>query len=270
LLHGDKLQQLTRDHSWVADMVEKGQITPEEARVHPNRSVITRALGSDPNMQPDLYEITASGGDRLLLCSDGLYSMIPDTEIERTLREVREPQNCANALVKAALDAGGTDNVTVIVVAIAGDAPRRERRERFRGRTWMALVLIAVAFVLAAGAVGFYSWVHNSAYLAERDGKVVIYQGIPEDFPGIETHWLYRITDVEVSSLQPSAQAHLREGIRKDNLESAEQLVEEYQRQAHDSPSSVVEGAPDGTGAPGATSSTSVSTSSSQVPSESK
>ena len=78
LLHGGTLQQITRDHSLMADFIEAGQITPEEARVHPQRSVITRALGSDPRTQPDLFEINVNTGDRLLICSDGLTSMLAD------------------------------------------------------------------------------------------------------------------------------------------------------------------------------------------------
>ena len=81
LLHQGKLQQLTRDHSLMADMIEAGQLTPEEARTHPNRSVITRALGSDPHTQPDLYEINVETGDRLLICSDGLSGMVCDNDI---------------------------------------------------------------------------------------------------------------------------------------------------------------------------------------------
>ena len=81
LLHQGELQQLTRDHSLMMDLIEAGQITPEEARVHPNRSVITRAIGSDPHMKPDIYELNISAGDRLLLCSDGLSTMLEDDEI---------------------------------------------------------------------------------------------------------------------------------------------------------------------------------------------
>ncbi len=85
LLHQGKLQQLTRDHSLMADMIEAGQLTPEEARTHPNRSVITRALGSDAHLRPDIYEINVETGDRLLVCSDGLSGMVCDDEIEHTL-----------------------------------------------------------------------------------------------------------------------------------------------------------------------------------------
>ena len=85
LLHKGQMQQLTRDHSLVADLIEAGQITEAEARVHPQRSVITRALGSDPRTQPDLFEITVEAGDRLLLCSDGLSTMLEDDQIAKIL-----------------------------------------------------------------------------------------------------------------------------------------------------------------------------------------
>ena len=122
LLHQGKLQQLTRDHSLMADMIEAGQLTPEEARTHPQRSVITRALGSDAHLHPDIYEINVETGDRLLICSDGLSGMIFDDQIENTLRRVQDPQRCASQLVNEAIAAGGHDNVTVIVADVTGYA----------------------------------------------------------------------------------------------------------------------------------------------------
>ena len=110
LLHQGKLQQLTRDHSLMADMIEAGQLTPEEARTHPQRSVITRALGSDAHLHPDIYEINVETGDRLLICSDGLSGMIFDDQIENTLRRVQDPQRCASQLVNEAIAAGGAAN----------------------------------------------------------------------------------------------------------------------------------------------------------------
>ena len=234
LLHAGKLQQLTRDHSWVADMVEQGRLTPEEARVHPNRSVITRALGSDPNMQPDLYDITASEGDRLLLCSDGLTGMVDDGSIQALLARIRDPQRCAAALVNEAIANGGADNITVIVVDIAGTNKKAERRERRRSRAWMVVLLLALVGVIAGGLFAGYSWIQNSAYLAEQDGKVVIYRGIPDDFPGIETHWVVRVTDVDVNSLQPSAQSNIKQGMPVESVERAEHLVDEYSKQAQE------------------------------------
>ena len=232
LLHTGKLQQLTRDHSWVADMVEQGKLTPDEARTHPNRSVITRALGSDPMMQPDLYEITASEGDRLLLCSDGLTGMVDDGSIQAMLARIRDPQRCAAALVNEAIANGGADNITVIVVDITGTNAKAERRERRRGRAWIILMLVALIALIGGGIFGAYNWMQSSAYLAEENGKVVIYRGIPDSFPGIETHWLVEETDLKVKDLQPGMQTRINEKYPVESVEEAERLVEQYKLQA--------------------------------------
>lgn len=126
LLHDGKLQRITRDHSLVADLIEQGRLTEAEARFHPQRSVITRALGSDPNMQPDLYTLHVEEGDRLLLCSDGLCSMIADDDIEELLLDNPVPAQACDALVEEAILAGGLDNVTVIVIDPLGDPPSDE------------------------------------------------------------------------------------------------------------------------------------------------
>lgn len=126
LLHDGKLQRITRDHSLVADLIEQGRLTEAEARFHPQRSVITRALGSDPNMQPDLYTLHVEEGDRLVLCSDGLCSMIADDEIEALLLDNPAPAQACDALVEEAIIAGGLDNVTVIVIDPLGDPPSDE------------------------------------------------------------------------------------------------------------------------------------------------
>ena len=126
LLHDGKLQRITRDHSLVADLIEQGRLTEAEARFHPQRSVITRALGSDPNMQPDLYTLHVEEGDRLVLCSDGLCSMIADDEIEAILLDNPAPAQACDALVEEAIIAGGLDNVTVIVIDPLGDPPSDE------------------------------------------------------------------------------------------------------------------------------------------------
>ena len=116
LLHNNTLQRITRDHSLVAEYVMQGRITEEEARYHPQRSVITRALGSDPNMRADTYSMNICQGDKLMLCSDGLYSMVEDNLIEQIMQSAPSAQECCDALIEAALAAGGLDNVTVIVV----------------------------------------------------------------------------------------------------------------------------------------------------------
>jgi protein phosphatase len=119
-LSGDRLEQVTVDHSEVQEMVLAGVITREQARTHPRRNVVTRALGSDAGLHPDHWLLPAVGGDRYLICSDGLFSELPD-EVILPLLAVGSPQQVAETLVAAANDAGGRDNVTVIVVDIVSD-----------------------------------------------------------------------------------------------------------------------------------------------------
>ena len=232
LLHHGKLQQLTRDHSLVADMGEAGRLTEEEARVHPNRSIITRAIGSDPNMQPDLYEITASPGDRLLLCSDGLYSMVENSRIQSQLARIRDPQRCASALVNDAISAGGLDNVTVVVVDIVGDAVATRKRIARRSRLWWTFIILLLTAVIAGGCAGAYYYFSNSAYIGEQNGKVAVYTGTPGAIFGIETSQLSYVTDVSLSDLQPGVQEHIKQNIQVDNLNEAANLVSEYESEA--------------------------------------
>ena len=230
LLHQGKLQQLTRDHSLVADLIEAGQITEAEARVHPQRSVITRALGSDPRTQPDLFEINVEAGDRLLLCSDGLSTMLEDREIEKILVSATDPQRCAAQLVNEANGRGGYDNVTVIVVDVTGLAEQRRRKMTRRARATAIMLSLLLVGVLGACAYGFNYLATNAAYLVEQDGKVVIYQGVPGELFGFSAHKLVRVTDVAVDELQPGTANRLREeGIKVDNLDAAEALVKEYE-----------------------------------------
>jgi len=117
-LADDRLEQLTVDHSEVQEMVLAGVITKEQARVHPRRNVVTKALGSDAGLHPDRCQLLPPiSGDRYLVCSDGLFSELPD-EVILALLSVGPPQQAAEALVAAANDAGGRDNVTAIVVDV--------------------------------------------------------------------------------------------------------------------------------------------------------
>ncbi|MDD6652108.1 MAG: Stp1/IreP family PP2C-type Ser/Thr phosphatase [Eggerthellales bacterium] len=229
LLHHGRLQQITRDHSLMADMIEAGRITPEEARHHPNRSIITRALGSDPAMQPDLYELTASPGDRLLLCSDGLYSMVEDEQIQSILARTRDPQRCASALVNAAIAAGGLDNTTVIVVDITGDSIEQRKKKVFRSRMGMVALILALLAIVGTAAFALSSYINNSAYLITEDGKVAVYQGIDDEFLGMPLSHLDRVTDVKVDDLEAGVQVRLEEGIALDSLDEANNIINQYE-----------------------------------------
>ncbi len=122
-IRGNELEQLTDDHSLVADLMRSGRLTPEEADTHPQRSVITRALGTDPHVDVDTFAVAAEPGDVFLLCSDGLTTMVDDAEILRLVAESSGLESAAKALVKAANRHGGEDNVTVVLFAVeAGEA----------------------------------------------------------------------------------------------------------------------------------------------------
>jgi PPM family protein phosphatase len=115
-----RLDQVSVDHSVVQELVDAGQITAEQATVHPERHVITRALGSPEGVHPDFFLLPLPAVERLLLCSDGISGMITDTDIAAILASVPDPRDAADALVRAALDAGGRDNATAVVVDVVG------------------------------------------------------------------------------------------------------------------------------------------------------
>jgi protein phosphatase len=115
-----KLEQISQDHSLVEEQVRMGRITPDEALRSPLRNVITRALGTQPEVEPDIFELKAETGDTFLLCSDGLTGEVPDAQIELLLAaDLPLEQLCAN-LVEAANLAGGHDNITCMLVRAEG------------------------------------------------------------------------------------------------------------------------------------------------------
>jgi serine/threonine protein phosphatase PrpC len=119
LIRDGKLEQLTEDHSLVAELVRSGKLSPEEAGTHPQRSVITRALGTDPDVDPDTFSIETEPGDLFMLCSDGLTSMVEDEVILRRIEENRgDLQAAAKALIRAANKGGGEDNITIVFFEI--------------------------------------------------------------------------------------------------------------------------------------------------------
>ena len=118
-LRGSRFEQLTDDHSLVADLVRSGRLTPEEADVHPQRSVITRALGTDQQVDVDTFTVPVETGDLFLLCSDGLTTMVDDEEIRDLVTRAKDLDQAGKGLVKAANKAGGEDNVTVVLFRVS-------------------------------------------------------------------------------------------------------------------------------------------------------
>ncbi len=122
LLHGGRLTRLTKDHTFVQTLIDAGRLTPAEARRHPYRSVVLKSLNAQEEPHPDVFDVPVSPGDRLLLCSDGLTDFV-DERVVAGLLPHRHPDDAAQALVDAALAAGGRDNVTCVVSDI-DDGPR--------------------------------------------------------------------------------------------------------------------------------------------------
>jgi PPM family protein phosphatase len=215
------LEQLTEDHSLVAELVRSGKLSPEEADVHPQRSVITRVLGTDPEVDVDTFEVEARPGDVFMICSDGLTSMVDDEAILALLRQDGQPlEQRARGLVEAANRGGGEDNITVILFALGeGDpddtatfpavadedgtpddertlteldavpaiddtmpASRAPQQHRRVPRTAIAVVSGTIVVLLAAFAV----WTLSKSYFVgvQSDGHVAVYQGFPWNIVG--------------------------------------------------------------------------------------
>lgn len=124
LLHDGRLEQLSTDHSLVEDLRRDGQLTDEEAAVHPQRNIVTRALGLDPEVEVDDGTVVPYVGDRFLLSSDGLFNEVDSDQILATLRRLDDPKAAADDLVRQANDHGGRDNITCVVVAVVDDGGR--------------------------------------------------------------------------------------------------------------------------------------------------
>jgi len=231
LLHEGILQQVTHDHSLMAELIDAGQITEEQARVHPNRSIITRALGSDPATEPDIFELTLVPGDRLLLCSDGLSGMVLDDGLQEILSRVPDPQKAADALIEAANNAGGQDNITAVVV----DAmpPQKAKRSKKRRLHLSVIAFIVVLVTLVGVAVGgIYLYAYNySAYLIDKGGTVQVYRGLTGQLAGMSLTWFYEDTGIPVNQLESSIASKLEQGIPCGSLGEAEEVADSYRSQ---------------------------------------
>lgn len=229
LLRHGSLVRVTHDHSYVEELVDSGQITADEARTHPSRSIITRALGSDPDMYADHFSLEVSNGDRVILCSDGLSSMIADSQLEALAVSSATPQQAADNLVAAALTAGGLDNVTVVVVDVVDDGTAEMSRRRLAKRAFgVTATLVGMLLVTILVCLAF---IRGEWYLSVNGDTVGIYQGINANVLGIPLGNLVETSAVAVADLPASVQDQLEQGIRVANEQAGRDTLDAYRVQ---------------------------------------
>ncbi len=178
---GQKFAPITDDHSKVWNMVKKGEITPEQARLHPDNHIITQCLG-DANYppEPDIVGIEIKEGDRLLLCTDGLNSMMSDAEIEQIINQPISPLTCAKGLIEAAKLAGGHDNITLTLmdIYVYSDKPKVEsivkhdNKSDSKDKALTAILLVGLLLILVMSLV-MNSYYENVAEKSSRDSTQI-------------------------------------------------------------------------------------------------
>jgi protein phosphatase len=222
-LRGGKLERLTRDHSLVEEMRRKGQLTDAQAEDHPQRSIITRALGPEVEVEVDVQTVPASPGDVFLICSDGLTTMLDEDQIAKLLAGASSMDGAVRALVDEANRAGGRDNITALAfrledaaapagvsredatligataeeagltttevrrrAAAAAAQERRERSDEKPRRRRLRTAAKVLAATILIGMIAFGAWYGNRQvwFLGTDDaGRVAIYQGLPYELP---------------------------------------------------------------------------------------
>jgi serine/threonine protein phosphatase PrpC len=268
-LRGGKLERLTRDHSLVEEMRRKGQLTDAEAEDHPQRSIITRALGPEPDIDIDVHTAPAQPGDVFLLCSDGLTTMVDDERIARILGAATSMTAAVRALVDEANRAGGRDNITALAFRLedsetparapegatligssaeeagltatevrrrAAAAAAKERREQLaakprRRRLRTAAKVLAVLILL--GAVAFGAWYGNRQVWflgTDSGGRVALYRGLPYELPfGVKLYSERYASPIQTTALPPR-RSNAVTGHDLRSRSDAVSLIEEIER----------------------------------------
>jgi PPM family protein phosphatase len=261
LLRQGELTQVTVDHTLVQELVDDGKLSPKDAERHPQRSMITRALGVDHEVEIDLFTYKLQPGDRLVLCSDGLSDVLNPTQIRNVLLRVRDPQKAAERLVAMAVEGGGPDNVTVIVVdtmeadaepdttddlasgigsatgalpalgdGAAGPDGRAARVAKDRSlrvhRRLQRLLLVLIVLALVAVAVLAGRSFLYSRYWVGFDGDVVaVFQGVPGDVAGLHFSRMVERSPVSRAQVPAGYAARLEDGVPADGLQDARRLA---------------------------------------------
>jgi serine/threonine protein phosphatase PrpC len=262
VLRDGELIRLTRDHSLVDELIRQGRLTAEEAEAHPQRSVITRALGPEPRVEVDVDVFPARAGDVFLLCSDGLTGMVAEPRVQELLEESPSLERAGRALIAAANDAGGRDNITVVLFRL-DDVEVGARRERApapartdedtseydadpapppappraaeaaapaapRRRRRIPPVLIVTVTLLTLMLAGFWLATRVVFFLGTdpaHGNAVAIYQGLPYELPlGVRLYTLHVTSGVTIDQV-PGARRATFTNHKLRSLDDAENLV---------------------------------------------
>lgn len=231
LLRGELFTQLTRDHSLVQAMVDRGEITPEEAAIHPLRHQITRVVGGDDYISPEIASQALEPGDLVLLCTDGLSGVVPPDELRTILMGAGTCQEKADALVQAALRAGGPDNVTAVVLAYQKPLPKPDPPAHAFPHLSLRHTLLIILLFMVLSALGFAHWSYTHPLFllrADAQGNVGLYQywiGLP--MLGTKQLPNPRQIDIPLNEVRNYAKDYgdLKEGIRLKDRDTSEQLL---------------------------------------------
>jgi PPM family protein phosphatase len=267
LLRAGALRQLTDDHTLVNRMVKAGEITSQEAGTHPHRNVLTRSIGTEPEVVVDENDVPLIDGDRLLLCSDGLTGMVTEPQIQAILETTPDPQEASDRLIKAANRAGGIDNITVVILDIhegtldAGAEPPPARAASRsadpeessrasasteiagtqRGRPSAATFkkwAIRTGIVLVAALAVFFAvriYLDRQWYVGESNGNVAVFQGIPATIGSIHLSHVELETDIPVADVARLPQyPALADGITANDRDEALGIVEQIRTDLSD------------------------------------
>lgn len=242
-LRDGALRQLSDDHSVAEEWVKMGRLTPEEAAVHPRRHQLTRALGVEDSLEIDVISLNVMPGDRVLLCSDGLTNELTEAQVAALASPPLSLDEAVEQLVAAARQAGGHDNISVVLLEFDEVTPASEpirktvtaapppiaptarsrvahpaRRHRFTWRIWVAALVVALVGV---GFVGVMHWYMYSTYYLAPDGAVVgVYQGQPNGVLWYKPV-LMLPTTVEMAQLTPAGQRLVAATIVESTAENA-------------------------------------------------
>jgi PPM family protein phosphatase len=279
-LRGGKLEQLTRDHSLVEEMRRKGQLTDAQAEDHPQRSIITRALGPEPEVEPDLQTVPAAPGDVFLICSDGLTTMLAEEQIAKLLSRASSMEAAVRALVDEANRAGGRDNITALAFRLedaaapqrqseeatlvgpsaeeagltatevrrrAAGAAARERREQLASkqpRRRLRRVAAVLGTLGLIAALAFGAWYANRQvwFLGTDDGgRVALYRGLPYELPfGIELYQERYASPIQTEAL-PQRRRDAISGHDLRSRDDAVSLIEDIEKSKEPPPAADAE-----------------------------